>query len=138
VIPRGVEVYVALDPIDLWGFDRLCGAVVERLGRQARSGALFVFFGRRRTGRRAQRARRVHRDRRDRGNLARAARVIAVESPAYVGVAATPTPTRSHAATRGPRDHGQSGQFPRTSLMTCAMLCNGDRSCATSTNEKQS
>ena len=27
----------------------MCGAVVERLGRQARSGALFVFFGRRRT-----------------------------------------------------------------------------------------
>lgn len=50
MIPRGVEVYVALDPIDLrWGFDRLCGVVIERLGRQARSGALFVFFGRRRT-----------------------------------------------------------------------------------------
>ena len=50
MIPRGVEVYVALDPVDMrWGFDRLCGAVVERLGRQARSGALFVFFGRRRT-----------------------------------------------------------------------------------------
>jgi transposase len=50
MIPRGVEIYVALDPIDLrWGFDRLCGVVAERLGRQARSGALFVFFGRRRT-----------------------------------------------------------------------------------------
>ena len=50
MISRGVEVYVALDPIYLrWGFDRLCGVVVERLGRQARSGALFVFFGRRRT-----------------------------------------------------------------------------------------
>lgn len=50
MIPRGVEVYVALDPIDLrWGFDRLCGVVAERLGRTARSGALFVFFGRRRT-----------------------------------------------------------------------------------------
>lgn len=50
MIPRGVEVYVALDPIDLrWGFDRLCGVVAERLGRSARSGALFVFFGRRRT-----------------------------------------------------------------------------------------
>jgi transposase len=50
MIPRGVEIFVALDPIDLrWGFDRLCGAVAERLGRQARSGALFVFFGRRRT-----------------------------------------------------------------------------------------
>ena len=50
MIPHGVEVFVALDPIDLrWGFDRLCGVVAERLGRSARSGALFVFFGRRRT-----------------------------------------------------------------------------------------
>src|SRR6476659_11520982 len=50
VIPHGVEVYVALDPIDLrWGFDRLAGVVTERLGRGARSGALFVFYGRRRT-----------------------------------------------------------------------------------------
>ena len=50
MIPHGVEVYVALDPIDLrWGFDRLAGVVTERLGRGARSGALFVFFGRRRT-----------------------------------------------------------------------------------------
>jgi transposase len=49
MIPRGVEIFVALDPIDLrWGFDRLCGVVTERLGRSARSGALFVFFGRRR------------------------------------------------------------------------------------------
>jgi transposase len=50
MIPHGVEVFVGLDPIDLrWGFDRLCGIVGERLGRSARSGALFVFFGRRRT-----------------------------------------------------------------------------------------
>ena len=50
MIPHGVEVYVAMDPIDLrWGFDRLAGAVAERLGRLVRSGALFVFFGRRRT-----------------------------------------------------------------------------------------
>ena len=50
MIPRGVEIFVALDTIDLrWGFDRLCGVVTERLGRSARSGALFVFFGRRRT-----------------------------------------------------------------------------------------
>lgn len=49
MIPRGVEVFVGLDPIDLrWGFDRLVGIVAERLGRSARSGALFVFFGRRR------------------------------------------------------------------------------------------
>jgi transposase len=49
VIPHGVEVFVGLDPIDLrWGFHRLTGLVAERLGRDARSGALFVFFGKRR------------------------------------------------------------------------------------------
>jgi transposase len=50
VIPHGVEVFVGLDPIDLrWGFERLSGIVAEKLGRSARSGALFVFFGKRRT-----------------------------------------------------------------------------------------
>lgn len=50
MIPHGVEVFVGLDPIDLrWGFNRLAGVVSERLGRNARSGALFVFFGKRRT-----------------------------------------------------------------------------------------
>ena len=50
MIPHGVEVFIGLDPIDLrWGFDRLAGVVAERLGHGARSGALFVFFGRRRT-----------------------------------------------------------------------------------------
>lgn len=49
MIPHGVEVFVGLDPIDLrWGFERLKGLVAERLGREARSGALFLFFGRRR------------------------------------------------------------------------------------------
>ena len=49
MIPHGVEVFVAIDPIDLrWGFNRLTGLVTERLGRDARSGALFVFFGKRR------------------------------------------------------------------------------------------
>jgi transposase len=48
VIPHGVEIFMGLDPIDLrWGFDRLAGIVGERLGREARSGALFVFFGKR-------------------------------------------------------------------------------------------
>jgi transposase len=48
MIPHGVEIFVGLDPIDLrWGFERLTGAVSERLGRRARSGALYVFFGRR-------------------------------------------------------------------------------------------
>jgi transposase len=49
MIPHGVEVFVALDPIDLrWSFDRLGALVAERLGREVRGGALFVFFGRRR------------------------------------------------------------------------------------------
>ncbi len=43
-----IEVFVALDLIDLrWGFHRLSDVVTERLGREARSGALFVFFGER-------------------------------------------------------------------------------------------
>jgi len=49
VIPRGVEIYLGTEPIDLrWGFDRLCGVVSERIGRRPRSGAIFAFFGRRR------------------------------------------------------------------------------------------
>ena len=42
--------FVGLDPIDLrWGFERLSGVIGEKLGRSARSGALFVFFGKRRS-----------------------------------------------------------------------------------------
>jgi len=49
MIPHGVDVFVGLDPIDLrWGFERLSGLVTERLGREVRGGALFLFFGRRR------------------------------------------------------------------------------------------
>ena len=49
MIPHGVEIFVGLEPIDLrWSFDRLMGIVAERMGREARSGALFVFFGKRR------------------------------------------------------------------------------------------
>jgi transposase len=49
MIPHGVEIFVGLDPIDLrWSFDRLSGVVTERIGREARCGALFVFFGKRR------------------------------------------------------------------------------------------
>jgi hypothetical protein len=45
MIPHGVEVFVGLEPIDLrWGFDRLAGIALDRVGRVARSGALFVFF----------------------------------------------------------------------------------------------
>src|SRR5687768_7556083 len=50
MIPVGVEIFVALEPIDLrLSFDRLAGLVEERIGTRARSGALFVFFGKRRT-----------------------------------------------------------------------------------------
>ncbi len=48
MIPRGVEVFVSLEPIDLrWSFDRLSNVALDRIGREARCGALFVFFGRR-------------------------------------------------------------------------------------------
>ena len=50
MIPRGVDIYLGIESIDLrWGFDRLCGVVTERIGRRPRSGAVFAFFGRRRT-----------------------------------------------------------------------------------------
>lgn len=50
MIPSGVEIFLGLAPIDLrWGFDRLSGIVEQELGRVARSGALFVFFGKRRS-----------------------------------------------------------------------------------------
>lgn len=50
MIPSGVEIFVALAPIDLrWGFDRLAGLAQEQIGRPARSGALFVFFGKRKS-----------------------------------------------------------------------------------------
>lgn len=49
MIPAGVEIYLALEPIDMrLSFDRLAGLAKERIGYEARSGALFVFFGRRR------------------------------------------------------------------------------------------
>lgn len=49
MIPSGVEIYVALEPIDMrLSFDRLSGIAKEQIGYEARSGALFVFFGRRR------------------------------------------------------------------------------------------
>ncbi len=48
MIPAGVEVYLALEPIDMrLSFDRLSGLAQERIGYDVRSGALFVFFGRR-------------------------------------------------------------------------------------------
>jgi transposase len=49
MIPHGVEIFVGLEPIDLrWSFDRLAGIVAERIGRDVRGGAMFVFFGKRR------------------------------------------------------------------------------------------
>jgi transposase len=49
MIPHGVEIFIGLEPIDLrWGFDRLSGIVSDRIGREVRSGALFVFFGKQR------------------------------------------------------------------------------------------
>jgi transposase len=49
VIPSGVQIYVALEPVDMrLSFDRLSGLAKEHVGYDARSGALFIFFGRRR------------------------------------------------------------------------------------------
>jgi len=49
MIPSGVQVFVALEPVDMrFGFDRLSAMVRERMGYEPRSGALFVFVGRRR------------------------------------------------------------------------------------------
>jgi transposase len=49
MIPSGVQVFVALAPIDMrYSFDRLAGAAKEQIGYDARAGALFVFFGKRR------------------------------------------------------------------------------------------
>jgi transposase len=50
VIPQGVEIYVAVEPVDMrFGFERLGGLVRERMHREPRSkSALFVFFGKRR------------------------------------------------------------------------------------------
>jgi transposase len=49
MIQQGVQVFVALDPVDLrCSFDRLSGIAQEQIGYEARSGALFVFYGRRR------------------------------------------------------------------------------------------
>jgi transposase len=50
MIPHGVEVFVAIEPVDMrLGFDRLAGLAHERMQRSARSGAVFVFFGKRKT-----------------------------------------------------------------------------------------
>lgn len=49
MIPHGVEVFAALEPVDMrWSFDRLADLVESRIGRAPRSRALFLFFGKRR------------------------------------------------------------------------------------------
>jgi transposase len=50
MIPSGVEIFIGLAPIDLrWGSDRSAEMAEEQIRRPARSGALFVFFGKRRS-----------------------------------------------------------------------------------------
>ncbi|MFO0554487.1 MAG: IS66 family insertion sequence element accessory protein TnpB [Polyangiaceae bacterium] len=49
MIPQGVEIYVATEPVDMrFGFERLSGMVRELMKREPPSRALFVFFGKRR------------------------------------------------------------------------------------------
>jgi transposase len=49
MIPAGVQVFIALEPVDMrYGFERLSGLVRDRVGYDARSGALYVFVGKRR------------------------------------------------------------------------------------------
>ena len=48
MIPYGVPVYVALEPVDMrFGYERLGGIVRERMQAEPRSRALFVFVGKR-------------------------------------------------------------------------------------------
>lgn len=50
MIPSGVQVFIALEPVDMrFGFERLAGWVRERIGYDPRGGALFAFVGKRRT-----------------------------------------------------------------------------------------
>lgn len=47
--PPGVRVFVGLDAVGMrWSFDRLAGAALGRIGYEARSGARFIYFGKRR------------------------------------------------------------------------------------------
>lgn len=50
MIPAGVQVFIALEPVDMrLGFERLAGWVRDRIGYDARGGALFAFVGKRRS-----------------------------------------------------------------------------------------
>lgn len=47
--PPGVRVFVGLDAVGMrWSFDRLAGAALGRIGYEARCGARFIYFGKRR------------------------------------------------------------------------------------------
>lgn len=49
MIPVGVEIFVALEPVDMrFGMERLGGLVRERMQREPRCKALFVFLARHR------------------------------------------------------------------------------------------
>lgn len=50
MIPQGVPIYVATQPVDLrYGMERLGGLVREWMGQEPRSPGLFVFIGKRKT-----------------------------------------------------------------------------------------
>jgi len=50
MIPAGVQVFVALEPVDMrLGFERLAGLVRDRVGYDPRGGSLFAFMGKRGT-----------------------------------------------------------------------------------------
>ncbi len=50
MIPQDVEVFVALEPVNMHlSFDRLAALVTAWMGRSARDPALYVFLNRRRT-----------------------------------------------------------------------------------------
>lgn len=49
MIPHGIEIFVALQPVDMrLGMERLAGLVRERMQREPRCRALFVFFAKHR------------------------------------------------------------------------------------------
>ena len=48
MIPSGVQIFIAVEPVDMrWSFCKLAGAALERVGYDPRSGALFIYFGKR-------------------------------------------------------------------------------------------
>lgn len=48
MIPHGLPIYIALEPVDMrLGYERLGGLVRERMRAEPRSKALFVFVGKR-------------------------------------------------------------------------------------------